>query len=90
MNNFLTFFGSKHSPFDQPDGALDPRLSDGDIGGDDSGGESSDEVPERPSHGHRQQPNVCEHVRMCVNWPRTDCDLCANIVRTCANMCEYV
>ena len=30
----------KHSPFDQPDGALDPRLSDGEIGGDDSGGGS--------------------------------------------------
>ena len=39
MNTFLTFFGCKHSPFDQPDGALDPRLSDGEpIGGDDSGG----------------------------------------------------
>ena len=72
MNKFLTFFGCKHSPFDQPDGALDSRLSDGEIGGDDSGGESGEEGPERPSHGHRQQPNVCEYVD----------------VRICANLCE--
>ena len=48
MNKFLTFFGSKHSPFDQSDGALNPRLSDagsdGEIGGDDSGGESGDDA----------------------------------------------
>ena len=39
MNKFLTLLGSNHSPFDQLDGALDPRLSDGEIGGDDSGGD---------------------------------------------------
>ena len=39
MNKFTTILGCNHSPFDQPDGALDPRLSDGEpIGGDDSGG----------------------------------------------------
>ena len=90
MNKFLTFFGCKHSPFDQPDGALDPRLSDAEIGGDDSGGESGEEGPERPSHGHRQQPNVCEHLRICANL----CELAANRLRPMceyrANVCEYV
>jgi hypothetical protein len=71
MNKFLTFFGCKHSPFDQPDGALDPRLTDGEIGGDDIGGESGDEGPERPSHGHRQQPNVGFGQASCCAPPRS-------------------
>ena len=73
MNKFLPFFGSKHSPFDQPDGALDPRLSDGDIGGDNSGGESGDEVPERRAALTWTQA-AAECVRTCANV----CELVAN------------
>ena len=56
MNNFLTFFGSKHSPFDQPDGALDPRLSDSESG--DDARDLSAPHRQQPVVGHRQQPTT--------------------------------
>ena len=56
MNKFLTFFGSKHSPFDQPDGALDPRLSDSESG--DDARDLSAPHRQQPVVGHRQQPTT--------------------------------